>query len=138
MGGIYTHLETFIRTNVHLDIDESAIILEPFVGVARITVLVVETVRSSTIGEKNHHLMNRLRVLGEIILERAKARGKNQHHHNMVKVQSTAHPERIGILQVSLGVPLLGVDEVRELCGVPDEEDRSVVEHPVPVTFIRP
>lgn len=39
---------------------------------------------------------------------------------------------------MSLGVPLLGVDEVRELGRVPDEEDWGVVEDPVPVTFLRP
>ena len=39
---------------------------------------------------------------------------------------------------MSLGVPLLGVNEVGELGGVSQEEDRGVFEHPVPVTFLRP
>lgn len=39
---------------------------------------------------------------------------------------------------MSLGVTLLGVDEVGELCGIADEEDRSVIEHPIPVTLICP
>lgn len=44
-------------------------------------------------------------------------------------------PEHIRILKVSLRVPLLGMDEMREFCRVPDEEDRRVVEHPVPVAL---
>ena len=37
---------------------------------------------------------------------------------------------------MSLRVPLLSVDEVRELGRVPDEEDWSVVEHPIEVTLV--
>lgn len=37
---------------------------------------------------------------------------------------------------MSLGVTLLGVDEVREFDGVPDEEDGSVIEHPVKVALL--
>ena len=38
---------------------------------------------------------------------------------------------------MSLGISLLSVDEMRELCGIADEEDRSVVVHPIPNTFLR-
>ena len=38
---------------------------------------------------------------------------------------------------MSLGVPLLGVDEVGEFGGISDEEDRCVVEHPVKVALLR-
>lgn len=37
-----------------------------------------------------------------------------------------------------LRITLLGVDEVRELGRVANEEDRSVVEYPVPVAFLSP
>lgn len=37
---------------------------------------------------------------------------------------------------MGLGVPLLGVNKMRELGGVSDEEDWGVVEHPVPVTVV--
>ena len=37
---------------------------------------------------------------------------------------------------MSLRVTLLGVDEVREFGGVPDEEDGGVVEDPIPVAFL--
>lgn len=39
---------------------------------------------------------------------------------------------------MGLRVPLLGMDEVRELGWVSDEENRSVVEHPVPITLFCP
>lgn len=47
-------------------------------------------------------------------------------------------PERIGILQVSLRVPLLSVNEMRELGRVTNEEDGGVIEDPIPVTFLSP
>lgn len=50
--------------------------------------------------------------------------------------QAQKVPECIGILHVSLRVTLLGVDEVGKLQGVADEEDRRVVSHHVPVTFL--
>lgn len=46
------------------------------------------------------------------------------------------HPEHVGIFQVSLGISLLGVDKVGELGGISDEEDRRIVEDPIPVTLI--
>lgn len=53
-----TNLETTISADVDLDIDERAIILAPFEGVTRITVLHEETVGGSAIGEQDQHLMN--------------------------------------------------------------------------------
>ena len=51
---------------------------------------------------------------------------------------SSAYPEHVGILQVCLRVALLSVDEVREFRWVAKEEDRRVVEDPIPVTLFRP
>lgn len=39
---------------------------------------------------------------------------------------------------MGLRIPLLSVDEVRELGRITNEEDRSVVEDPIPVTFVSP
>ena len=39
---------------------------------------------------------------------------------------------------MSLGVTLLSVDEMRELGRITDEEDGSVVEHPIEVTLLSP
>ena len=48
------------------------------------------------------------------------------------------YPEHVSILRVSLGVTLLGVDEVGELGRVTDKEDGGVVEDPVKVTLLGP
>jgi hypothetical protein len=45
-----------------------------------------------------------------------------------LRVLAQVVPEHVGVLEMGLGVTLLGVDEVRELCGVADEEDGGVVE----------
>jgi hypothetical protein len=93
-------------------------------------VLVVVTVRRSTIGEENHDLMNRLWVLGEIVLnEQLSKRSANTR-------QKWTNPEHVGILEMGLRVPLLRVNEVRELGRVAKEEDRGIVEDPVPVSFL--
>jgi hypothetical protein len=48
---------------------------------------------------------------------------------------NVSYPEHVCILQVCLRVTLLGVDKVRELGGISDEEHRCVIEHPVQVSF---
>ena len=45
-------------------------------------------------------------------------------------------PEHVGILEVSLRVPLLGVDEAGEEEWVTDEEDGSVVPREVPDSLV--
>lgn len=69
------------------------------------------------ITHQDHDLMNRLRVLREVVPEVGRV---------------------IGTGQVSFRVSLLGVDKVRELCRVSQEEDGSVVGDPVKVAFGRP
>ena len=51
--------------------------------------------------------------------------------------QAPEVPHHVGAFQISLRVPLLSVDEVREFLGVPDEEDGRVVPSHVPVAFFR-
>lgn len=74
--------------------------------------LLVVTVRGSTVGEKDHDLVDRFGILREIV------------------------PEHVGIFQVSLRVSLLRVDKVRELGWVANEEDGSVVENPIQVALL--
>ena len=45
-------------------------------------------------------------------------------------------PHGHGAPQVRLRMPFLGTDEVRELVGVANEEDRGVVPHQIPVAFL--
>ena len=74
--------------------------------------------------------MDRLGVLREVVLE---CRFSTD---CCVKVTESAYPEHVGILEVSLRVTLLSVDEVRELGGVTNEEHRGVVENPVKVALL--
>jgi hypothetical protein len=46
-------------------------------------------------------------------------------------------PEGVGVLHVGLRVAFLGVNQVRELERISDEEHGSVVAHHVPVAFFR-
>lgn len=114
-----------------LDVYERSIGLAPLESVARITVLLVKTIRSSTIGEKDHHLVDGLRVLTEVILKEGLI-SVNSHRG---RESREAYPECIRVLKMGLRVPLLGVDEVGEFGGVTNEENGGVVEDPIPVTF---
>jgi hypothetical protein len=71
----------------------------------------------TSITHQDHELMDRLGILRKIIPE---------------------HGAIIGMGQVSGGMTLLGVDEVRELGWVSEKEDWSVVGDNVPVPFVGP
>lgn len=49
-----------------------------------------------------------------------------------------AHPKHIGVFQMCLRVPFLRVDKMGELGAIPNEKDRCIIEHPIPVAFIGP
>jgi len=106
--------EATIGADVDLNVGVLALLVYEFEGMAGVSVLVVVAVGNSTITEEDHDLMDRFRVLREVI------------------------PEHIGIFQVSLRITLLGVDEVREFCRITDEEHGSIVEHPIQVTLLGP
>jgi len=76
-------------------------------GGPRMTVLLVEAIRSSTGGEKYHDLVNGLRILREKI------------------------PEHVMVFQVGLGISLGSVDQLSVLAGIPDKEDRCIEKDPV-------
>jgi len=63
-------------------------------------------------------------------------------HTRVYLVQGLRHkteeiPEGVGVLHVGLRVAFLGVNQVRELDPISDEEHGSVVAHHVPVAFFR-
>jgi hypothetical protein len=78
--------------------------------VARISIHVTVRVGRPSVGEKVHHLVYRFLVGGQVI------------------------PEHRGILQIGLRVAFLSVNKDGEFAGIPEEEYRRVVEHPVPVS----
>jgi hypothetical protein len=53
-----TYFESFVSADVDLDVDKGAIMLEPLEGVTRVTMLMLVSKRSSTIGEEYHNLMD--------------------------------------------------------------------------------
>ena len=50
--------------------------------------------------------------------------------------QHGTHPKHVRVLKMCLRVALLGVNEVGELGGVTNEEDRGIVENPVEIAFV--
>jgi hypothetical protein len=55
---------------MNLGIDERAVSLEPFEGMPRVAVLLVVAIGSTTIGEQDHDLVDRLWVLAEVVLQK--------------------------------------------------------------------
>lgn len=96
-----------------LDVHKGPVGLGELRGVAGIAIHVTVGVGSAAVREQVHHLVNCLLVRAQVV------------------------PEHGGVLQVSTGVALLGVDEEGEVARIPQEEDGRVVEHPVPVTLLR-
>jgi predicted protein tyrosine phosphatase len=90
---------------VHLTVDPLALLVDKLHCVAGVTVHLAPTVGNTAVTHEDHDLVDRLRVLREVVPEDSGV---------------------IGVGEVGLRVTLLGVDEVRELGGVAKEEDRCV------------
>lgn len=105
-------LDALVGLHVDLDVVERTVLLDPLVGVAGVTVHLSVVSRGTSVGEEDHDLVNALLVVGKVV------------------------PEHVGVLEVGLGVSLLGVDEDGELGGVSDEEDGGVVVDPVDVALL--
>jgi len=105
-------LDARVSHEVELDPESFALVVDPLESVRAETGHVSVTIGSASVREEDSDLMGRFRD------ERKEV------------------PECVGVLAVSLGISLLGVDEVRELGGISDEEDGSVVTNQIPVTFL--
>ena len=110
--GVGEGLVTLIGLHVDLDVVEGSIWLCPLVSMARISVHVSIGVWCTAIAEEVHDLVSSLLMRREVI------------------------PEHSCVFEVGLWVALLGVDEERELGRITDEEDRCVVENPIPVALL--
>ena len=64
----WNYLESTISAKVDLNIDPIPVFAHKLVGMTRVTVHVVVTVRGATVGEQNQKLVNTLRVLRKIVL----------------------------------------------------------------------
>ena len=87
--------------------------VDPLEGVRPVSVHVAPARGQAPVAEEPGELVGGLRRVGEEV------------------------PDVVGFLPVGVGVVLLGVDEVRELQRIPDEEDRRVVPGEVPVALGR-
>lgn len=101
-----------VGQDVHLNVPPFTLLVEPLVSVARVAVHFSVAGRSTTVREQGGDLVGRFLVLDQVV------------------------PEHVSILQVSLRVSLLGVDEVRELGWVSDEKHWGVVVDKVQVTLL--
>lgn len=104
-------LAALVRLEMGLDVDKGPVGLGPLEGVAGVAVHVSVRVRGAAVGEEVHDLVDGFLVVGEVV------------------------PEHGGVLEVGLGVSLLGVDEDGEVGGISEEEDWGVVSDNVQVTY---
>lgn len=94
---------SLIGTNVDLDVVPLSLVVDELESVSRVSVLKIMSLWDTTVSHQDHDLVDRFWVLGEIV------------------------PEHVVVLQVSLRITLLSVNEVWEFCWVTNEEDRSIV-----------
>lgn len=90
---------------MHFDVEEFILLVYPLECVAAITIHKSISIRRTTITEKNHHLMKCL-------------------WNETEKV-----PDSIRVLAIIFGIAFLGVNEIRKLDRISDEEYWSVVPH---------
>ena len=101
-----------LALHVHLGIHPLTLLVDELKGVACVAMHLSPTLWNTTVTHEDHDLVDRLWILRKVV------------------------PEHGGIIRmghVRSRVALLSVDEVRELGGIPQEEDWSVVGNHVPV-----
>lgn len=105
-------LDALVSLVVILDEEFLTGLVDPLESVGAISVHVSETIRGAAVGHQDGHLVESLRGVAPEV------------------------PGHVGVLDAGLRVSLLGVDEVRELHGVLDEEHGRVVADHVVVTLL--
>ena len=106
-----------LALHVHLCVYPLAVLVDELKSVAGVTVHLPPAVGDTAVTHEDHDLVDGLGVLRKVVPE---------------------HGGVVGVGKVSGRVTLLGVNEVRELRGVAEEEDGSVVGNHVPVALISP
>lgn len=104
-------LDSLVGLEVQLNPVSFTLVVHPLESVRAVTVHLSVAIGGTSVGEQDGDLVSRLRSLREEV------------------------PSHVGALQVGLRVSLLGVDEIRELNGVSNEEDWGVVANHIPVAF---
>ena len=104
--------DALVCFTVDLDVVEGPVGLGEFVGVARVAVHMTVGIWSATVREKVHDLVSGFLMGGKVV------------------------PEHGRILEIGLGVALLGMDEDGELGRISEEKDWGIVENPIPVALL--
>jgi hypothetical protein len=86
-------------------------VIDPFVSVRAIAIHVSESIRSASVRKKNSNLMKSFRTIAPKV------------------------PCHVWIMQISLGVSFLTMDEIRKLDWIFNEKYRGVVANHVKVSF---
>eukprot|EP00919_Chromeraceae_sp_WS-2016_P068802 GHVR01162819.1.p2 GENE.GHVR01162819.1~~GHVR01162819.1.p2 ORF type:complete len:143 (+),score=12.83 GHVR01162819.1:1048-1476(+) len=105
---------TLIGFTMNLHIFKGAVFVDKLEGVARVAVDSTVSVGDTSVAEQDHDLMNGFRVLREVVPK---------------------HVRVVTVRKMRLRVSLLSVNEMRKLDGIANEEDRRVVENPIPNTL---
>lgn len=96
-------VSSLVGTDVDLNVLPLSLVVDELESVTRVSVLKIVSLWNTTVSHEDHDLMNGFWVLRQVI------------------------PEHVVVLQVSLRITLLSVNEVWELGWVTKEEDWSVV-----------
>ena len=97
---------------MHFNVEEFVLLVYPFKCMAAITIHKSISIGCTTITEKYHHLMNCL-------------------WNETEKV-----PDSIRIFAIIFWIAFLGVNEIRKLNRISDEEHRSIIAHEIIVPFL--
>lgn len=106
-----------LALHVHLCVDPVAVLVDELESVAGVTVHLAPAVGDTAVTHKDHDLVDGLGVLRQVVPEVGRV---------------------VAVRKIGLGVALLGVNEVRELGRVAQEENGSVVGNHVPVALLSP
>ena len=119
VGGILLCDEfgALLGLHVHLSIYPVARFVDKLECMSSVSVHEAVAIRNTSVTHENHDLMDRFWVLRQVIPE---------------------HCAVIAVGEMCGWIALLGVDEVRELGGVSEEENGGIVCHHIPVSFLSP
>lgn len=121
-----------LRLHVHLTVDPLAFLVDKFESVAGVSVHEAVTVRDAAVTHENHHLVDRLGVIREVIPEHCRA-GQRLARSAENRI---ARYILVGTSQVRGRVTLLSVNEMRELGRITQEEHWGVICNHIPVALL--
>lgn len=98
-----------------LAVHPGALLVDEFEGMAAVSMHMAPAIRDTAITKSIHDLMNGFRVLAEILPK---------------------HCRVITATEMTRGMSLLSMNQMRKLGRISDEENRCIVLHKIPIAFI--